>query len=139
MTHDELVRLFRDVLRATRTLTDGGSLAVLEAEEVLASAEIAALRSCLDPERIREAGVLADMSAIIAQAEQALRGETRTALIDHDTGCDGETVERVTELTRRGHRIAPAIRHLHAFRRALAELHDAVAALRAAHRIVSGR
>ena len=139
MTYDELVRLFRDVLRATRTLTDGVSLAVLEAEEVLTTAEIAELRSRLDPERIREATLLADLSPMVAQAKQALEGETRTALIDHDTGCDGETLERVSELTCRGHRIAPAIRALCAFYRALAELHDAVAALHAARCLASGR
>ena len=139
MTYDKLVRLFRDVLCASRTLTDSDSLAVLETEKVLGIAEIAALRCSLDPERIREASLLAELSPIVAQAEQVLEEETRTALIDHDTGCDGQTVERVTELTCRGHRIAPAIRQLRAFYRALAELHDAVGALRDAHRLVSGR
>ena len=139
MTHDDLLGLIRQALRAARVLAESDALAVLDAEDLLAAKELQRLCDVLDSERILNPGFFAELSPVVAHAEQALAGETRTTVIDHDTGCDGETLERITELTRRGHRIAESVWHLRVLYRALAELHDAVAALRAAHRIVSGR
>lgn len=137
MNHDELVGLMRAALRAARVLIESDALAALDADDVLATKVLQRLCNVLGSERILEPGLLAELSPVVAQAEQALMAETRTAVIDHDTGCGGETLERVTELTRRGHRIASAVRQLRVLYRTLAEFHDTAVAIRAARALAS--
>ncbi|WP_209428080.1 hypothetical protein [Pararhodobacter sp. SW119] len=134
----ELAILIREVLRAVRALKKCGALTVLEAERVLEEADdLANLRATL-ADSVLAPGLLAQLVLVVAKAEQALAGETRTAVISHDTGCDGETLEKVSEFTHRGHRIADSVGRLKALEKALAELHDAVTALRTARSLADG-
>lgn len=127
----ELEKLARRAMKLARTLTEK-HLVVLEREQVLNDEALDRLRGAPD-ECLLEPATYTTLAAATAQAERALALETRSAVICHETGCDGEKAwaqERVSEFTARGHRIACSVASLQTLKEALAEFHDARTALR---------